>query len=169
MASKSCLQMVRLFAAEAYTQKQDRLRPCGAFCGLRGIARRRDGGDFTSSPFPPARAALSAGFRTMRAAARAIQAVFSGGFLPAAVEVADRFTLEAAREFKPGASFPPGSAHLLLEVDGQPGSVRAEVRALAKLLLEQRATAVEMAVDEASCERLWDLRRRSPSRSRLQA
>ena len=131
----------------------------GLFVGSEGLLGVVTEATLRLLPFPPARAALSAGFRTMRAAARAIQAVFSGGFLPAAVEVADRFTLEAAREFKPGASFPPGSAHLLLEVDGQPGSVRAEVRALAKLLLEQRATAVEMAVDEASCERLWDLRR----------
>ena len=131
----------------------------GLFVGSEGLLGVVTEATLRLLPFPPARAALSAGFRTMRAAARAIQAVFSAGFLPAAVEVADRFTLEAAREFKPGASFPPGRAHLLLEVDGQPGSVRAEVRALARLLLEQRATAVEMAVDEASCERLWDLRR----------
>ena len=131
----------------------------GLFVGSEGLLGVVTEATLRLLPFPPARAVLSAGFRTMRAAARAIQAVFSGGFLPAAVEVADRFTLEAAREFKPGASFPPGRAHLLLEVDGQPGSVRAEVRALAKLLLEQRATAVETAVDEVSCERLWDLRR----------
>jgi glycolate oxidase len=131
----------------------------GLFVGSEGLLGVVTEATLRLLPFPPARAALSAGFRTMRAAAKAIQAVFAGGFLPAAVEVADRFTLEAAREFKPGASFPPGSAHLLLEVDGQPGSVRGEVRALAKLLREQRATAVETAMNEVSCERLWDLRR----------
>ena len=131
----------------------------GLFVGSEGLLGVVTEATLRLLPLPPARAALSAGFRTMRAAARAIQAVFAGGFLPAAVEVADRFTLEASREFKPGASFPPGSAHLLLEVDGQPGSVRGEVRALAKLLSEQRATAVETAMDEVSCERLWDLRR----------
>ena len=131
----------------------------GLFVGSEGLLGVVTEATLRLLPFPPARAALSAGFRSMRAAARAIRAVFAHGFLPAAVEVADRFTLEAAREFKPGASFPPGSAHLLLEVDGQPGSVRAEVRALAKLLREQRATAVETAMDEVSCERLWDLRR----------
>ena len=131
----------------------------GLFVGSEGLLGVVTEATLRLLPLPPARAALSAGFRTMRAAARAIQAVFAGGFLPAAVEVADRFTLEAAREFKPGANFPSGSAHLLLEVDGQPGSVRQEVRALAKLLSEQRATAVETAMDEVSCERLWDLRR----------
>ncbi len=95
----------------------------------------------------------------MRAAAKAIQAVFAGGFLPAAIEVADRFTLEAARKFKPETHFPAGNAHVLLEVDGQPGSVRGEVRALAQLLREERATDVKTAMDEAACEELWDSRR----------
>jgi len=131
----------------------------GLFVGSEGLLGVVTEAILRLLPFPPARAALSAGFRNMRAAAKAIQAVFAAGFLPAAVEVADRFTLEAAREFKPGVSFPPGNAHLLLEVDGQPGSVRAEVRALARLLRERRATAVETATNEVSCERLWDLRR----------
>jgi FAD/FMN-containing dehydrogenase len=107
----------------------------------------------------PRAGGLSAGFRDMRAAAHAIQAVFAGGFLPAAVAVAARFTLQAAREFLPGASFPPGGAHLLIEVDGQPVSVQAEIGALAKLLRERRATKIETAANEAECERLWDLRR----------
>jgi len=110
-------------------------------------------------PHPPARATLSAGFPTMRDAARAIQAVFSGGYLPSAVEIADRFTLEAAREFKPGAAFPPGRAHVLIEIDGQPGSVRGEAGDLAKLLRAQSAGRVDVAATEDACERLWDLRR----------
>ncbi|MEI6340074.1 MAG: FAD-linked oxidase C-terminal domain-containing protein, partial [Verrucomicrobiota bacterium] len=102
---------------------------------------------------------LSAGFRSTVAATAAIRAVFASGFLPAALEFADQFTLEAAREFKPGAKFPPGNAHLLIEVDGQPASVRSEVRALAQLLRANHATGVETATTEAACEKLWDLRR----------
>jgi glycolate oxidase len=131
----------------------------GLFVGSEGLLGVVTEATLRLLPFPPARAALSAGFRTMRAAAKAIQAVFARGFLPAAVEVADRFTLQAAREFKPGASFPPGNAHLLLEVDGQPDSVLGEAKALAQLLREERATRVEAAMDEASAENLWDLRR----------
>lgn len=131
----------------------------GLFTGSEGLLGVVTEATLRLLPLPPARAALSAGFKSMRAAARAIQEVFAHGFLPAAVEVADTFTLEAAREFKPGAKFPPGKAHLLIEIDGQPASVRGEVKELARLLLDMGATAVETATTEAACEKLWDLRR----------
>ena len=95
----------------------------------------------------------------MDAAAAAIQAVFAGGFLPAAVEVADRFTLDAARAFNPGAAFPPGDAQVILEVDGQPSSVRSEAAALEKILRSAGALAVSKATTPAACEKLWGLRR----------
>lgn len=131
----------------------------GLFVGSEGLLGVVTEATLRLLPLPPARAAVSAGFRSMRAAARAIRAVFSSGILPAALEVADRFTLEAAREFKPGAKFPPGDAHVLVEVDGQQGGVRAELKVLAELMRAQAATAVETAATEAACERLWDLRR----------
>ncbi len=131
----------------------------GLFVGSEGLLGVVCEATLRLLPLPPSRAVLSAGFRDMRAAAKAIRAIFAAGFLPAAVEVADRFTLEAARAFRPGAKFPPGIAHLLVEVDGQPGSVRGEARELAGLLRGQRATEVELATSEASCEKLWDLRR----------
>ncbi len=131
----------------------------GLFVGSEGLLGVVCEATLRLLPLPPSRAVLSAGFRDVRAAAKAIRAIFAAGFLPAAVEVADRFTLEAARAFRPGAKFPPGTAHLLVEVDGQPGSVRGEARALAELLRGQRATEVELATSEAACEKLWDLRR----------
>ena len=72
----------------------------GLFVGSEGLLGVVTEATLRLLPHPPARAVLSAGFRNMREAARAIQAVFAGGFLPAAIEVADRFTLEAARKFK---------------------------------------------------------------------
>ena len=49
-------------------------------------------------PLPPARATLSASFATMSEAAAAVQAIFAAGFLPSSLEIADQFTLEAARQ-----------------------------------------------------------------------
>lgn len=131
----------------------------GLFTGSEGMLGVVTEATLRLLPLPPARAALSAGFVSMRAATKAIHAVFAAGFLPAALEVADHFTLNAARAFRPGAKFPPGQAHLLIELDGQATSVRSEIRALARLLTDQKATAVETAFGDTACEKLWDLRR----------
>ena len=49
-------------------------------------------------PMPPFKGCLSIGFPTMRHASKVIQKIFKSGFLPSALEVADAFTLEAARK-----------------------------------------------------------------------
>ena len=85
-------------------------------------------------PLPPARATLSAAFATMAKAAAAVQTIFAAGFLPSALEIADHFTLEAARHDRGTAIVPEGNAHLLVEVDGQPETVRSEADALRALL-----------------------------------
>ncbi len=131
----------------------------GLFTGSEGLLGIVTEATLRLIPLPPAQAALSAGFASMDAAAAAIQAVFAAGFLPAAVEVADKFTLDAARAYRPDAAFPPGNAQVILEVDGQPGSVRSEARSLEKILYEAGALDVTRATTPASCEKLWGLRR----------
>lgn len=131
----------------------------GLFTGSEGLLGIVTEATLRLVPLPPARATLSAGFSSMDAAAAAIQAVFAGGFLPSAVEVADRFTLDAARAYKPGADFPPGNAQVIIEVDGQPASVRGEARALVQILENAGALAVKKATTPEACAKLWGLRR----------
>jgi glycolate oxidase len=47
-------------------------------------------------PLPPFRANLAVGFNSMPAAVRSLHAILDAGFLPAALEIADAFTLAAA-------------------------------------------------------------------------
>src|SRR6516164_4227770 len=68
-------------------------------------------------PLPPARATLSAAFADATRAAEAVQAIFAAGFLPSALEIADHFTLEAARRDLGEKIVPEGSAHLLVDLD----------------------------------------------------
>lgn len=110
-------------------------------------------------PLPPARAVVSAGFPSIRAASRAIQKVFQAGFLPAALEVADEFTLEAARKFRPQDRFPRGKAQVIVEMDGQPASVKRESADLVAVLEACGASDLVRGTTEAACERIWDLRR----------
>src|SRR5258707_3426199 len=110
-------------------------------------------------PLPRARAALSAAFPTATKAAEAVQAIFAAGFLPASLEIADHFTLEAARRDLRKMIVPPGNAHLLVDLDGQEESVRSEAEAIRELLATKKPNSLEMATGEEDCEKLWALRR----------
>jgi glycolate dehydrogenase FAD-linked subunit len=110
-------------------------------------------------PLPPARATLSAAFAKTAQAAAAVQEIFAAGFLPSSLEIADHFTLEAARKDLGRAIVPSGSAHLLVDLDGQEESVRSEAAAIRSLLAKKNPNTLEMATGEAECEKLWALRR----------
>lgn len=132
----------------------------GLFTGSEGMLGIVTEATLRLLPWPPARAVLSASFPDMPSAAAAVQSIFSHGHLPSAVEIADRFTLEAARKNAgTETAIPPGEAHLLVEIDGQEVSVQAEVAELTALLKDARAVSVESAMTAEGCERLWALRR----------
>lgn len=106
---------------------------------------------------PPARSVVVATFAQARGAARAVQRVLGAGFLPCALEVADAFTLAAARRHT--RNTPPGDAFLLIETDGQLATVRSESLALARLMRECGALRVFRASTPETVDRLWAMRR----------
>ncbi|MDA1273910.1 MAG: FAD-binding protein [Verrucomicrobia bacterium] len=110
-------------------------------------------------PLPPQRACLSAGFDSMKSAIRTIDAVFLAGFLPSALEVADAFTLAAAYN-RTGSKMLTGCrAHLIVEIDGQDSSVRAERKTLEQIIKKQAPLFVKSAVGSQPCESIWQIRR----------
>ncbi len=131
----------------------------GLFVGSEGLLGVATEITVRLLPLPPARATLSAAFAKMPEAAAAVQEIFAGGFLPAAVEIADSFTLEAARKDLGHAIVPAGNAHLLVDLDGQEASVRSEAEAIRDLLAARKPNAIETAMGEEACEKLWALRR----------
>ncbi len=131
----------------------------GIFVGSEGLLGLVTEITLRLIPAPPARAALAASFANASMAASCVQHLLREGFLPSALELADRFTLEAARRHIGPKHIPHGNAHLLIEIDGQPASVRSEVRILAELLKAGGAREITTATTEAACERLWGLRR----------
>jgi glycolate oxidase len=110
-------------------------------------------------PLPPARATLSASFEKMSTAAATVQQIFAQGFLPSSLEIADHFTLEAARRDVGASGVPPGNAHLLVDFDGQPETVRVEMQQLRDLVAGNEPNTIAVATIEAESERLWALRR----------
>ncbi len=110
-------------------------------------------------PLPPFRACLAIGFADMQSAVRSLHAILRAGFLPAALEIADSFTLAAAYQRTRSERLRGCRAHLIVELDGQPNSVRGEVRQVRTLLQPQRPLFVEVGLGAAQCEEVWQIRR----------
>lgn len=132
---------------------------CGLFTGSEGMLGVITEATLRLIPRPPCRAMLAAVFPNFSMAAAAVQAVFQAGHLPSALEITDGFTLAAARRRLGEDAFPPGDAHLIVEIDGRPVGVASEEEELYALLENLGATSIERAPDEPSCERIWKLRR----------
>ena len=110
-------------------------------------------------PHPPTRALLGATFRTFPEAAMAVQKILGSGHLPSALEITDKFTLQAARNYLGEERTPHGDAHLFVETDGHPEAVGAEAKKLTALLRGAGAIAIKTATTEQEVEALWSLRR----------
>lgn len=110
-------------------------------------------------PLPPDRACLGVGYGSMRDAARAIRAIFAAGLLPCALEVADQFTLAAARRRTGSRRLEGCGALIIVELDGQPRTVRAELRRVEAVARNAGTRFVQRALGAAACEQLWQIRR----------
>ncbi len=131
----------------------------GLFTGSEGMLGVVTEATLRIIPKPASRAMLAAIFPEFPMAAAAVQAILNAGHLPSALEITDTFTLEAARKRLGAETFPPGNAHLIVEIDGRPAAVSSELEELHQLLTKLGASFIERAPDEASCERIWQLRR----------
>ncbi|MES2924605.1 MAG: FAD-linked oxidase C-terminal domain-containing protein [Verrucomicrobiota bacterium] len=131
----------------------------GIFTGSEGMLGIVTEATLRLIPKPASRAMLAAIFPEFEMAAAAVQAILNAGHLPSALEITDTFTLAAARKKLGAETFPPGDAHLIVEIDGRPAATLSEIEELHQLLTELGATFIERAPDEASCDRIWKLRR----------
>ena len=110
-------------------------------------------------PLPPYRACLGVGFADMKTAAKAIRAIFAAGFLPSALEVADAFTIAAARKRTGSPLLRGAGALMIVELDGHQRSVRGEITDLDRLLRPFNPTFCQKGLGPEGCERFWALRR----------
>lgn len=132
----------------------------GLFCGSEGMLGIVTQATLRLIPMPPARAALSASFPQFSLAAAAVQNILAAGHLPCAMEITDRYTLAAARDYL-GAGILPATAegHMIVEIDGQADAVASELEAIRRVMLETGAVDVQAALTEEEVEAVWQLRR----------
>lgn len=110
-------------------------------------------------PLPPWRACLACGFDATRQATRAIRDIFRAGFLPCALELADAFTLAAARKRTGSRRLEGCHALFIVELDGQEPAVRGDLRRLQEVIRKAGPRFIDRAFGPEESERLWALRR----------
>lgn len=133
----------------------------GLFCGSEGMLGIITQATLRIIPAPQARMALHASFPAFELAASAVQRVLQAGHLPCALEIADAYTLTAARKHLRTNVLPADAqGHLIVEIDGRRDALRSELEEIASLLRENSgASTVYPAYTEEEVERIWELRR----------
>jgi glycolate oxidase len=108
---------------------------------------------------PAAVATLVAIMPDAMSAGRAVSAVIRKGYRPRALELMDRATIDHVRP-KAAFTFPPGAGALvLMELDGEPEGMEANILRCGGVCEDLGATDVIIARDDADRERLWAARR----------
>jgi len=110
-------------------------------------------------PLPPFRANLAVGFARMSDAVHALQAILHAGFLPAALELADAFTLAAAYQRTGSERLQGCRAHLIVELDGQRSSVKGEITDLRRIITSCKPLFIDVGLGERQVEAIWKIRR----------
>jgi len=103
---------------------------------------------------PEAVVTLLAGFASIDAAGGAVSAIISHGIVPAAVEMMDRLTIQAA-EASVHPNFPDTDAVLIVELDGPQVEVDELFGIVEEVCRQSGAVTLEIARDEAQRGRIW--------------
>jgi len=98
---------------------------------------------------------LLAGFASTDSAGAAVSGTIAAGILPAAIEMMDAITIEAA-EAAVGANYPPGcGAVLIVELDGHEAQVEEDLAAVESLCRTNGAVEIRIASDAADRAAVW--------------
>src|SRR4029077_7364119 len=104
---------------------------------------------------PEAVRTLLAGFAHTDDAGGAVSGTIAAGILPAAIEMMDAITIEAA-EAAVGANYPPGcGAILIVELDGRTDQVEEDLARVEELCRAHGASEIRIASDAADRAAIW--------------
>lgn len=149
-------EVVRLGGPELDPPGYDLL---GAFVGSEGTLGVATKVWLRVVPSPEAVMTLVAFFDTTRQAGEAVSDIVSGGVVPAAIEMMDAKTIEAAEQTA-RAGFPVGrGAALLVELDGAGQECALQFEEIAAICARRGSDDVRVARDDAERARFWKARK----------
>jgi glycolate oxidase len=127
----------------------------GAFVGSEGTLGIATKLTLRVLPAPQTVRTLLAGFAHTDAAGAAVSGTIAAGILPAAIEMMDAITIEAA-EAAVRADYPPGcGAVLIIELDGRVAQVEHDLALVEELCRDAGAVEIRIATDPADRAAVW--------------
>ena len=130
-------------------------------CGSEGTLGIITGVWVRLTPKRPAFRTVVAMFPTRDSACDAVSAVIAAGHQPAAMEMLDGRMIGVVEQvFKLGIDT-TAQAMLLVELDGPPATLDAELADVVRLFEENQATSVETAADVTRKNQLWTARKKA--------
>jgi len=97
---------------------------------------------------------ILAAFDSISAAAQSVSDVIATGHLPAAMEIMDRLSIEAA-EVSVHPDYPVCEALLLIELDGPEAEVNLQMDAVTEICRKNGASETRLAIDEKARFLVW--------------
>ncbi|MCE2466872.1 MAG: FAD-binding protein [Caldilineaceae bacterium] len=105
-------------------------------------------------PLVPSYRTVLAAYHSLGAAGEAVAAIVASGLLPGAIEIMDSLSIEAAEvSVQPG--YPKAAAILIVELEGEPVQVEAEMVQLDAILRESGSHEIRPARTEAERQLIW--------------
>src|SRR3954454_6902884 len=127
----------------------------GAFVGSEGTLGITTKVTVRLTRLPETVQTLLAGFDTIERAGEAVSAIIAAGVVPAAIEMMDALSIEAA-EAAVSCGYPPGAgAVLIVELDGPAVEVAEQVAEVQTLCGSAGAFEIRIAVDDVERAQVW--------------
>jgi D-lactate dehydrogenase (cytochrome) len=134
----------------------------GLFIGSEGTLGLAGRIELRLTPVAAAVQALLALFDDLRSAGGAVSAVLAEGILPVALELIDRQTIAVVEASAYAAGLPlDTAAALVVECEGEPEEVEADLGAVEEVLRRHGAREVRRARDEAERLAIWQARKKA--------
>ncbi|MCI0651595.1 MAG: FAD-binding protein [Planctomycetes bacterium] len=128
----------------------------GLFVGAEGTLGLTIEATLALIPRPERVHTCLASFPSLGGACRAVARIIAAGVRPAALEILDRLTIRAVEASVFRAGYPErAEAVLLIEEEGSPQEIAAELPAIRAACAAERMLAFEEAANEDERQRLW--------------
>ncbi|MFN2500577.1 MAG: FAD-binding oxidoreductase [Pyrinomonadaceae bacterium] len=136
----------------------------GLMCGSEGMLGIITEATVKLLPMPEATSTVRANFHSMEAACKVLTRFTPVGLLPMAMEVIDKFCIEAVEESFAFGLSKDANAILLVAVDGPRDEVDKNARTIEQIITDHGGFGVIRAQSKEEEDKLWDVRRAiSPS------